>query len=441
VNSLLVSNSNLVGATLHVSLSFGLTAPLFIGDTLMAKIVIDPGHGGTTKTGGSSPNNAKGPTGLLEKNAVLDIGLRAAKLIENAGDIAILTRKTDVNLGLADRAKAAKSVKSPVFVSIHFNGLDGSTQGTETFVHTSHSGASADLCRAVQARLVAATGYRDRNSGHPGGVKRGGFGVISPTSHDKDTAAILVEVAFMDVPAEEKRLKDAAYKDKIAAALVAGIQDYLTARGLEDATGAAEDAFALSGLAPNLPPKTAPVVRGTAGLPADAIAETGHEAADDPIPGAAVEEVVAGQVPALADFQAFVDGLGLRYLSAQELLFMGHSNASGACKGSNGFPPKTLWANIARTAQMLDEIRHRLGYAVFINSAYRNLNYNTCIGGEPASLHMQFNAIDFRGANGNANEWHAVAKAVRASDTRFTGGIGRYNTFVHIDTRGRKADW
>jgi len=32
----------------------------------MSIIVIDPGHGGDAKVGGSSPNNARGPSGLLE---------------------------------------------------------------------------------------------------------------------------------------------------------------------------------------------------------------------------------------------------------------------------------------------------------------------------------------------------------------------------------------
>jgi phosphoserine aminotransferase len=37
-------------------------------------IVIDPGHGGSKTVGGSSPNNATGPTGLLEKEgAAYDI--------------------------------------------------------------------------------------------------------------------------------------------------------------------------------------------------------------------------------------------------------------------------------------------------------------------------------------------------------------------------------
>jgi N-acetylmuramoyl-L-alanine amidase len=44
----------------------------------MATIVIDPGHGGTTAVGGSSPNNARGPGGTPEKTFTLDVGRRLA---------------------------------------------------------------------------------------------------------------------------------------------------------------------------------------------------------------------------------------------------------------------------------------------------------------------------------------------------------------------------
>ena len=90
---------------------------------------------------------------------------------------------------------------------------------------------------------------------------------------------------------------------------------------------------------------------------------------------------------------------------------------------------------------MLDEIRHRLGAKCRILSAYRNAPYNSCIGGESASLHMRFNAIDFRCETGTSSQWHAVAKAVRASSSEFVGGIGKYPSFIHVDTRGYVANW
>jgi hypothetical protein len=60
---------------------------------------------------------------------------------------------------------------------------------------------------------------------------------------------------------------------------------------------------------------------------------------------------------------------------------------------------------------------------------------------ENASLHMKYNAIDFRRVSGNPAQWHEIAKAVRASAPRFKGGIGKYASFIHFDTRGHNANW
>ncbi|MFL6331777.1 MAG: N-acetylmuramoyl-L-alanine amidase, partial [Pyrinomonadaceae bacterium] len=44
-------------------------------------VVLDPGHGGETAVGGSSPNNATGPNKLLEKNLTLDLARRVQKIL------------------------------------------------------------------------------------------------------------------------------------------------------------------------------------------------------------------------------------------------------------------------------------------------------------------------------------------------------------------------
>lgn len=191
----------------------------------MAIVVIDPGHGGTTETGGSSPNNAQGPTGLLEKNVTLDLARRVRKQLQAAGIDARLTRDSDVNLGLQARAKVAMQAGADAFVSIHLNGYNGKAQGTETWQHTSASQDSAALATLVQAGVRKATGLDDR------GVKSSGFGVLRPDYHAASTAACLVEVSFMDVADEEARLKTDAYKDKIATALAGAIRGWLVADG------------------------------------------------------------------------------------------------------------------------------------------------------------------------------------------------------------------
>lgn len=406
----------------------------------MAKIVLDPGHGGTAKVGGSSPNNAKGPTGLLEKTVTLDIALRAERLLKAAGHDVTLTRRTDVNLGLAARAGVAKAQKASVFLSIHFNGFNANAQGTETFCDLDHTPASAALCRAVQPVLFKATGLEDRNKG---GVKTQGLGVLKRTSHAPGTAACLVEVSFMDLPDEEARLKTDAYREKVAKALSTGIGNYSATAGMTESMlpshpARYEDGFVALESAQPRRQKARKKDEGTFDRSEFAIIEIGEGLSEAALAAMKVAEAAGFDGAA---FQDYVDTLGLRHFSAAELLFLGASNGGGPCAGTNRLPPASLWRNIGATAQMLDEIRERLNAPCRILSCYRAAHYNSCIGGETNSYHMKFNAIDFRCASGTAAEWHAVARQVRSSSPRFKGGIGKYSSFVHIDTRGANADW
>lgn len=51
----------------------------------MSVIVIDPGHGGSVAVGGSSPNNATGPNGTMEKDLTLFLGLDLTTNLRDAG--------------------------------------------------------------------------------------------------------------------------------------------------------------------------------------------------------------------------------------------------------------------------------------------------------------------------------------------------------------------
>lgn len=94
-------------------------------------IVIDPGHGG----------DAKGATyrfddGLIlqEKDITLDISLRLKDVLIEEGAIVYMTRCTDVNLGLMERAAFANMADPDLFVSIHVNGSeDPERNGTEVY--------------------------------------------------------------------------------------------------------------------------------------------------------------------------------------------------------------------------------------------------------------------------------------------------------------------
>jgi N-acetylmuramoyl-L-alanine amidase len=188
----------------------------------MAIVVIDPGHGGSSSVGGSSPNNATGPGGTKEKSLTLIIGERAHAALVAAGHTARLTRTTDVNLGLPARAHIARGMNADAFVSIHLNASnEHNAQGTETWNHTNHSAASRRLAERVQARVRAATGLNDR------GVKQKGLGVLSPGSHAARTACCLVEVSFLDRADEENRLRQPNHQEVVGRAIAHGIEDFL----------------------------------------------------------------------------------------------------------------------------------------------------------------------------------------------------------------------
>lgn len=190
------------------------------------RVVLDPGHGGDEDEGGSSWNNATGPTGLLEKTVTLDVALLTQLYLGGLGVDCRLTRSSDVNLGLQQRAAVARSWPADAFVSIHFNASIGhNAQGTETWRHTQANAPSRSLRTAVQAATVAATGLADREE------KIGNFGVLRPDYHHASTGVCLVEISFMDRAEEEARLKLATYKDRIARGLAQGIYGWLVANG------------------------------------------------------------------------------------------------------------------------------------------------------------------------------------------------------------------
>jgi N-acetylmuramoyl-L-alanine amidase len=188
----------------------------------MSVIVIDPGHGGSSVVGNSSPNNATGPAGTEEKNVTLDIAVRIGDALNGSGHTVLLTRNSDVNLGLNDRAAVAADNNADAFLSVHLNGsTDPSVQGSETWVHSVSTDDSRLLAASVQQRLVGATGYSDR------GVKSKGLGVLSLAYQNPNTACCLAEISFLTDPSDESRLQNATYKDSLAMALAQALLDYV----------------------------------------------------------------------------------------------------------------------------------------------------------------------------------------------------------------------
>lgn len=132
------------------------------------------------------------------------------------------------------------------------------------------------------------------------------------------------------------------------------------------------------------------------------------------------------------------DTTGARFGFASEIANLANNRRAGI---RNSTPPAHLWHRIVPTLRLIEGVRERFGPTT-ITSGYRDLGYNTVIGGSVGSRHMQFDALDFTCANGSPAEWAAYLREQRAAGV-FRGGVGTYvgRGFVHVDTRGINADF
>jgi hypothetical protein len=144
------------------------------------------------------------------------------------------------------------------------------------------------------------------------------------------------------------------------------------------------------------------------------------------------------------DFAEFIASLGLRHFKPYEFLVKGpqHANPGSPAFGLNTDPPQELWRNIAPTARVLDALRREMNLPIKLTSVYRSPAYNHAIGGAADSQHTHFTAADFvvAGATVGPSTWARRLREMRQAGL-FSGGIGVYAGFVHVDTRGTDADW
>lgn len=210
-------------------------------------VVIDPGHGGE-ETG------AKGPQGLLEKDVTLSVGRRLKAALEaRLGVRVLLTRDADRTMSLDERASLANNNKADLFISLHANAsLRSSTAGAEVFyLSLDEYGAeaarasrpesellpvfgggnrdiqlilwemaqaryieqSAALARIVEAELRQRVPMSER------AIQQAPFRVLVGAN----MPAVLVELAFITNPGQEKALSNDAFQQQFVQALVASI--------------------------------------------------------------------------------------------------------------------------------------------------------------------------------------------------------------------------
>jgi len=179
----------------------------------MYKVVIDPGHGG-------SSYGAAGH-GLVEKELVLEMALQLEKTLAGYENVtAVLTRRGDYGVSFADRAVMAKG--ADLLVSLHFNGFhDPAANGFETFVWNGKLlqgtiDAQKTVHRAIYGYLM---GHNIRNRGK----KRANFAILRMPP----TSCVLIEYLFLTNRREADIAREKENRDKMVAHTAKGIAEHL----------------------------------------------------------------------------------------------------------------------------------------------------------------------------------------------------------------------
>jgi len=100
-------------------------------------VILDPAHGGAD----SGAHSDVSEEGAVEKDLVLTIALAMRSELQRQGLRVILTRQTDVDLAINDRAALANAIGAGFFVTLHV-GSSGQPNTAETYSFgTPHGGA------------------------------------------------------------------------------------------------------------------------------------------------------------------------------------------------------------------------------------------------------------------------------------------------------------
>lgn len=214
------------------------------------RVIIDPGHGGHDP-------GTMGRNGLREKDLVLDISTRVARLLENDGFEVLMTRNKDVFIPLEERTAIANSKGADLFVSIHVNASRSPRpRGMETYylnlatspdaaevaarenasttrrlselndllqkvMNNSKIEESRELARHVQTHMATGLLQSTKDSRNRG-VKTAPFYVLLGAR----VPSVLVEVAYLSNRHDEQLLRDGGYRMKVAHSIAEGIKSY-----------------------------------------------------------------------------------------------------------------------------------------------------------------------------------------------------------------------
>ncbi len=221
-------------------------------------VAIDPGHGGVDP-------GATGVSGTYEKELTLAAAKELKRQLETGGRYrVVLTRDKDVFLTLRERVQVARSAHAELFISLHADsiGSDNITGSSVYMLSDKASDAQAAALAADENKSDVIAGanlnaYSDEvadilidlaqretkndsakyahelvqeldKSGRvlEHAIRSAGFAVLKAP----DVPSVLLEMGYLSNPAEERELREPAYRAKLMAAVKRAVDLYFAER-------------------------------------------------------------------------------------------------------------------------------------------------------------------------------------------------------------------
>ena len=217
-------------------------------------IVLDPGHGGKDP-------GAIGVSGVYEKHLTLAMAKQLRTLLEKSGRYRVkLTRESDEFISLYARRRFARSVNADLFVSLHADSIrKPETRGLSVYTLSEKASdkeaeklaesenkvdliAGIDLSGETQevTDILIDLARRETNNHSsyfaeklmseirkeitvlPNSHRFAGFAVLK----SPDVPSVLIEMGYLSNKQEEKLLRQAPYREKLAKATVRAVGSY-----------------------------------------------------------------------------------------------------------------------------------------------------------------------------------------------------------------------
>jgi len=191
------------------------------------------------------------------------VAKRLKALIEKSPNMrAVMIRDRDIFVPLKERVRIAKQHRADIFLSIHADAFrDSRVKGGTVYVLSQRGASSAmaqliaqrenrslqavdlsgfendvayalsDMSREANVRVsrkLAKNVLRSMNGSvemHKETVQSANFAVLKTL----DMPALLIETAFLSNPEEERKLKDPRFQQKVAKAIVGGLNEFVVA--------------------------------------------------------------------------------------------------------------------------------------------------------------------------------------------------------------------